>query len=152
MSPLHWTKANSVGNASIDQQHLEWINIFNKLEETILSPAPFPTAARVELFHRILEFTSLHFQAEEEVMARHNYPDIVRHRRMHREFEQIVYEQYRLITDGEIVLTSELLSMIKNWFIQHTQGEDIRTFRYINGQNAGTAPAATNANPSSTNC
>jgi len=34
--------------------------------------------------------------------------------------------------DKKNVLTSEILALMKSWFIEHTSGEDVRTFDFIN--------------------
>lgn len=65
-------------------------------------------------------------------MSESNYPHFSRHHRMHKDFHQKLYEMYRNALDGDIVLTSELLSMVKNWFVSHTQQEDKKFFNFVN--------------------
>ena len=133
MSPINWTKDNDVGNEFIDEQHKQWVIIFNDLEKSLLEPdQAAPDTLQLELLKDILDFTREHFLDEEHLMAQHGYPDLVRHRRMHKDFELQVYEKYRMVMAGEIVLTSELLALIRNWFINHTGSQDKKTFAYIN--------------------
>lgn len=132
MSPIHWNEDNSVGNDHIDHQHMEWVRIFNTLEKTILDGSTPPSIEQIELLKHILDFTRDHFLEEERIMALHGYPDIVRHRRMHKEFEQQLYDKFRMAMAGELVLRSELIAMIRHWFVTHTSSEDKRTFEFIN--------------------
>ena len=131
MSPIHWNEDNSVGNSHIDQQHMEWVRIFNKLEDTLLNSSGPPSSEQVELLKQILDFTREHFLEEERIMALHGYPNIVPHRRMHKDFELQLYEKFRLVMAGELVLHSELIAMIRHWFINHTSSEDRRAFEFI---------------------
>jgi len=131
MSPIHWNDDNSVGNDHIDQQHMEWVRIFNELENTILAGSTPPGNEQVELLKQILDFTREHFLEEERIMTLHGYPDIVRHRRMHKDFELQLYEKFRMVMAGELVLRSELIAMIRHWFVTHTGSEDKRAFEYI---------------------
>jgi hemerythrin-like metal-binding protein len=130
MSPIHWNDDNSVGDAHIDQQHLEWVRIFNTLEDAILEGNQ-SNSAQVDLLKQILDFTREHFLEEERIMAIHGYPDIVRHRRMHKEFELQLYEKFRMVMAKELVLRSELIAMIRHWFLSHTSSEDKRAFEFI---------------------
>jgi len=60
-----------------------------------------------------------------------NYARKVQHARMHKDFSQKVYDQYRLILAGDVILNSELLKLIESWFMHHTATEDKRTFSSI---------------------
>lgn len=132
MSPLHWNDDNSVGNAAIDLQHRQWVAIFNQLEASLTDITAPPNPSQLEMLKRILDFTREHFLDEERLMALHGYPEAARHRRMHKEFELQLYEKFRLVMAGELVLQSELIALIRHWFINHTGSEDRRTFAYIN--------------------
>jgi len=132
MSPINWNDDNNVGNELIDRQHREWVRIFNQLEDSILNNASPQNGSQLEMLKNIIDFTREHFLEEERLMAQYGYPDVVRHRRMHKDFEQQLYEKFRMVMAGELVLRSELLAMIRYWFINHTGSEDKRTFLYIN--------------------
>ncbi len=132
MSPINWNDDNDVGNELIDRQHREWVRIFNQLEDCIINPTSEPNLSRLDLLKEILDFTREHFLEEERLMAQYDYPESVDHRRMHKDFEQELYEKFRMVMAGEMVLKSELLAIIRHWFIHHTGSEDKRTFRYIN--------------------
>lgn len=132
MSPINWNDSFNVGNPEIDQQHREWVRIFNELENSVLQGSPENTKAKqMQTLKEILEFTEKHFEAEEKLMSRYNYPGTVQHKRMHKEFNQKIYDQYRLILSGELVLNSEVLKLIQTWFMHHTASEDIKAFSFI---------------------
>lgn len=132
MSPIRWNEDNFVGNALIDEQHREWVRIFNELEESIRQQSSSPGEFQLQLLKKVLDFSREHFQEEERLMALHGYPGAARHHRMHKEFDLQLYEKYRQVMAGELVLRSELMAMIRNWFLSHTSSEDRRTFQFIN--------------------
>ncbi|WP_167505906.1 bacteriohemerythrin [Desulfosediminicola flagellatus] len=129
MSPIHWDDSYNVGQPEVDQQHHEWVRIFNKLEQQLLTGEPWKNSEiQKQTLKEILDFTNLHFTTEEKLMDIMNYAQKVQHARMHKEFSQKVYDQYRLILAGDIILNSELLKLIESWFMHHTATEDKRTF------------------------
>ena len=132
MSPLHIPVLTKTGNEIIDREHLTWLDFFNKLERHVLNPQSDESDSyQQQALKDVLDFTRIHFANEETLMQQYDYPDAARHRRMHKDFEQQVYEQYRSVLDGHVVLNTELLKLLKNWFFTHTSTEDIRTFEHI---------------------
>lgn len=135
MTPIEWNSSNNVGFEPIDQQHLEWVNLYIKLENFFLHAKPEEQAAhKLQLLKELVDFTHLHFKEEEKILYKNNYPEVNKHRMMHEKFHQKVYQQYRQIEAGEIVLTSEILNTIKTWFLTHTSTEDKKAFQYINSK------------------
>lgn len=137
MSPINWNSSNNVGHKLVDEQHQEWVKMFNQLEEHMLAKHPNnPQEWRLNLLRRLLQFMSEHFKTEELLMEQYDYPDIVKHCRMHKDCENLIYEKYRAVMAGEIVLNSELMMIVRDWFIQHTSNEDKKTFKHIRPQMA----------------
>ncbi len=64
-------------------------------------------------------------------MKKIDYPGIVEHLRMHKEFDNLMYKISRDITDGQIILPSEIMKIIKNWFLEHIVTEDKKFCQFI---------------------
>jgi len=138
MGNIQWDSAWDIGHGEIDGQHRRWVQLFNELEEAFLSEKTLDMAGvQQKTFKEILDYTRYHFACEENFMQNSAYPDIPGHWRQHKEFDKIVYEQYRQFTDGGLVLTSELLALMKNWLLRHIQIEDKKLGRYL--ANKGTS-------------
>ena len=60
-----------------------------------------------------------------------NYPAAAQHRRLHKNFDSIIYEKFRMLEDGGLVLNSTLLSLMKNWLQEHIQVEDQKFGIYL---------------------
>lgn len=129
MSPIELDDLYRTGNLKVDQEHERWITIFNQLERHVIEGAAEESLrAQREALKEILEFTREHFRNEEELMDEYGYSDVVKHRRMHKEFDNKVYNMYRDVEDGTVLLSSELLTLVRNWFLTHTSTEDRRAF------------------------
>jgi hemerythrin-like metal-binding protein len=71
-----------------------------------------------------MDYSKYHFQFEEKYLRSIAYPDLVKHARLHKDFDFLVYQYYRDVCDGKIVLNTELIGVIKNWLLNHILVED----------------------------
>lgn len=132
--PLNKDHIYLTQNDLIDEQHKQWIDLFNQLEERVLSSNIFKVEDQVKFLERILDVSYEHFRDEEYLFEKYNYPHKIEHRRMHKEFHQKIYFYYRQSERGEFLLDTEILKTLKNWFLNHTAREDKRAFEYINSK------------------
>ena len=132
MANIVWDSAWDIGHKEIDQQHRKWIDLFNRLESAVLSENSGGLDALQKItLEEMLNYTHFHFEREEKLMKEINYPDAFNHWRLHKDFEIIVYENYRKLKEGGLILNSHLLSLMKNWFIQHIMIEDQKFGHYL---------------------
>jgi hemerythrin len=125
MSQIEWDQSFSVNNAEIDKQHKKWIDIYNRLNRAMLEGDPASEKEiTTEVLHSMLDYARYHFKSEEEYMRNMNFPGIVEHVRLHKYFDTLIYQTFREDHDGNIVLNTELLKMIKNWLLDHIMVED----------------------------
>ena len=127
MNKITWNDSYSVNNAALDAQHQELIEIHNHLDHLLLTGGGHEMSAAlseaIQIIHELLHY---HFQQEEEHMRQINFPNIVEHKRLHSDFEDCFFQYYRQMINGELVLTSEIISVIKNWHIDHILHEDMK--------------------------
>ena len=122
MSLIEWTEEFSVGIDEIDRQHQKWISIVNELHDSIMETRGMSSLK--ELIREMEEYTDFHFSAEEEMLQKAGWPELDRHKRIHFSFKQQVTQLKRDISSGEMVLRSQVMSVIKNWLIEHILKED----------------------------
>lgn len=122
MSLIEWTEEFSVGIDEIDAQHQKWISIINELHDSIMDAKG--TSALKELIREMEEYTDFHFSAEEEMLEKAGWPELDRHKRIHFGFKQQIAQLKRDIYLGELVLRSQVMSVIKSWLIEHILKED----------------------------
>jgi hemerythrin len=132
MPEIKWDDSFSVNNIEIDNQHKKWIEILNKVHDSLMSIDAKSflniTAEALEAMH---EYARKHFSFEEEYMHEIGYPDVVAHRRIHKDFDSLIYSYNRDIREGKIVLNTELLKIIKNWLFDHILIEDKKYAAFI---------------------
>jgi hemerythrin len=133
MAQIEWNSAWNIGHAEIDEQHQKWVELFNQLDRAFLSSTVSTDMTQVQkdIFEQILNYTRYHFACEEKAMQAVAWPGCAVHWRFHKEFEKIVYEKYREFEKGELVLSSELLGLMKNWLLRHIQVEDPKFCEYL---------------------
>ncbi len=132
MGSIQWDSAWNIGHGEIDGQHQRWVELFNELEDAFLSENAIDmSVVQRNTFKNILDYTRYHFACEEKHMQDSAFPEIAGHWRLHKEFDRTVYEKYRDFESGKLILTSELLSLIKNWLLRHIQVEDKKFSVYL---------------------
>ena len=135
MGKLEWDEAWNIGHQEIDTQHRRWIELFNELESAFLtSKVADLTEIQHNTLKKILHYTRYHFACEESAMQQAAYPDIASHWRYHKEFDKTVYQKFRDFENGELLLSSELLGLIKSWLLQHIQVEDQKFGAFLRGE------------------
>lgn len=129
MSLIEWTEEFSVGIDEIDRQHQKWISIVNELHDSIMEARGISSLK--ELIREMEEYTDFHFSAEEEMLQKAGWPELDRHKRIHFSFKQQITQLKRDISSGELVLRSQVMSVIKNWLIDHILKEDQEYSEFI---------------------
>jgi hemerythrin len=125
MPDIEWDESFSVKNAKIDEQHKRWIEVYNKLHESMLRDDYEELKKNTEDSLRAMEdYTRYHFNFEEEYLQKINYPDLVKRVRMHKDFDTLIYECCRDMRKGTMFLKTRLLKIIKNWLLDHILSED----------------------------
>jgi len=125
MAQIRWDESFSVNQPEIDEQHRKWIDIYNMMDRAMIEPDLHrQTEIIAGALEMMLDYTNSHFRFEEEFMRRVDYPDIVSHIRMHKDFDSLIYHYYRDITMGEPLLNTRLLKIIREWLFEHALVED----------------------------
>jgi len=144
MPRIEWDESFSVGNAEIDQQHRVWLGIFNKMHDFLIkNDLEHSKTITIDSLQAMQDYARYHFRFEEEYMRQIGYPDLLQHRRIHKDFDNRIYQYYREALDGKIILNTEIIKMIENWLLEHILVEDKKYNLFANEQKKG-APTDTN--------
>lgn len=93
------------------------------MHESIIMGSAQPGAG-AEALKAMLDYARYHFSFEEEYMRKINYPNLIGHHRIHKDFDNLIYTYYRDTQEGRIVLDTEIISILKNWLLDHIIKED----------------------------
>jgi len=122
MALLTWSSKYSVGVQSMDGQHTVLFGLLNDLHSAMMKgQAQSMTAV---LLRKLANYTHDHFTAEEAVMSAARYPDLAKHRIMHRELSKQVEEFAARFERGESTLNLHLLNFLRDWLTNHIQNVD----------------------------
>ena len=132
---IEWDDAYSIDDEHLDEQHRRWIGFYNQLEEAMGKQDQKDLAeTRTLLLEQMSDYVAYHFQYEEEYMRGIGYPDVDKHWRAHKNFRNEIYRLYRDHQEGNIVLTSEIMSVLKNWILGHILEEDKKIQEFVRGR------------------
>lgn len=136
MPQIIWDESFSVNNKEIDDQHKKWIDIFNNLQSNMVQ-GKAGQADGLKSLKAMEDYSRYHFSFEEEYMRKIDYPGVFDHHRLHSDFDDLIYTYYRKAIDGELVLNSEILSMLKGWILYHILEEDKKYAIHFEAQKKG---------------
>jgi len=129
MSLIEWKPEFSVGNAAVDHEHRELINLINSVHAALREqPDKDHIAAGLgEIYAQI----AAHFALEEKIMRDAAYGDIGPHKADH----EALLDQLADIIDGvEIGATldeDDLSSRLDRWFSDHFRTHDAKLHRRL---------------------
>lgn len=125
MPLMQWTIDLSVGHTEIDDQHKQWIDIYNTAHERITSGAiDRLSSLGHEILHEMIAYTKYHFAFEEEFMEDVEYSGLEDHKLLHDQFAGKLDHLARRSQQGELILNSDIIAMIRQWLFEHIIYED----------------------------
>ncbi len=116
---IYWTPELSVGETNIDHQHKELFERVNRLVEACSAGK---CIHEIEpLMHFLESYVDIHFNDEEQLMLRRNYPDRVRHAKEHARFRLNFTDLKKdLIARGpQPQLVTTINETIIDWLFDH---------------------------------
>ncbi|WP_395007370.1 bacteriohemerythrin [Undibacterium sp.] len=114
---FQWNSALSVGNTLIDCDHQNLIDIVNEL----YTAADLKQDCDIlgDILQRLFDYTSEHFDREEEMMKLTGYPGFESHKMQHKKLlERVVRLQVSLAEKREYV-AKETAELLKFWLTSH---------------------------------
>jgi hemerythrin len=128
---LRWDGDLSIGVASMDEQHHRLVEMVNQLYDAYRHDNGRGAAGPV--LAGLVEYTTSHFRAEEEYMARQGYPELDEHRRLHAQLLGRVEDFRRRHAAGQSEVVLDLVLFLRTWLVRHIQGVDAEYGRYRAG-------------------
>lgn len=119
---MSWNDDYLLGIPSIDRQHRELITMLGEFDGAILERRSREITG--EILARLGRYTLEHFDYEEDLLARYDYPGLDEHRRAHAAMRQRVEDLLAAHGGGRVVPSMELMRFLKNWITTHIMGTD----------------------------
>lgn len=126
---VQWTPKLETGIQLIDDQHKSLCNLINGLHSAMLNRDS--NAAMLKLIRSLKDYTVLHFNTEEQYFEHSAYPDVDKHKAVHRKFEGKVQEFEDAFNHGTATVSMDVLNFLKEWLIHHIEGTDHGYVKYV---------------------
>jgi hemerythrin len=129
---VEWGERYATKIPLIDEQHRELINLTNVLFEACLKG---DQTARVfkDTVRGVTDYIHYHFSAEEKMLEKINYPELVEHKKQHAILAKQVLENIRLFEEGRKFIPNSFVRAMKDWILAHIAVADKRYAAYIMG-------------------
>ena len=130
MQKIEWTEKFSVGVHKFDEQHEKLIGMFNQLVENYSGSFDKELADKILADMTVYAWT--HFHEEEQLMEAYGYPDYEGHEEKHRAYKEKVESFCISNLHMEEDLPNQLISFLRDWWIHHILGEDMKYKNFFN--------------------
>jgi hemerythrin len=132
-----WSDDYALGIQAIDEQHKGFFEACHRLYDAILNCEGEKMVEESVAFLR--DYASRHFQTEESFMAKHAYPHLEQHKKLHTEFLEVLdslMDELELFGPSQH-LADRALEISQEWLINHIIEEDTRYAQYIKDKYLG---------------
>lgn len=126
-----WTREMETGNAQIDIEHRELIQVCNNLLADCAAGTEKEKLSQTIEF--LKQYTQAHFRHEEGLQIESGYPDYKNHKKYHEALMNVVdVLSNRLETEGPTPqLLGEINKQLGIWLINHIKTEDAKVAQHI---------------------
>ena len=123
MKLMIWTEEMSVGVDIIDADHQKLFMLLNRLGYSIREQSSRPILGQV--LRELSDYTDYHFEREEILMEVCEYPEIDRHKRIHRALRaQVANYLQAFQRDPAAVDISQFREFLNHWLVEHIMVKD----------------------------
>lgn len=129
---FEWKPEYSVHIPEIDAQHQRLFALAAELHAAMADGKG--KAVLDQSLARLVDYTKVHFTAEEQLMRRYQYPETVAHKAQHDQLTSQVVDLQKRFLGGEKTLTISLMVFLKNWLEHHIAGSDQQYSAHIRGK------------------
>jgi len=126
-----WQKTYSVNIPLIDSQHMELINLTNKLYRNCLQDRNHSKDVFMEVVRGAVSYVGYHFSTEEQIMDRVKYPDTVAHKKAHTDFVREVLKTAEDFSQGINYNPMAFVKYLKDWILTHIAVSDTALGKYL---------------------
>jgi hemerythrin-like metal-binding protein len=131
---IEWNAGVSVGFGPIDEQHKRLFDVMNDLDEAV--QAGMGDAITSQLFAELTDYFVEHFETEEQYMIEYVYPSYSPQKEQHDFFVSKVKEFKARADAGQQRVAEEVLTFLRDWFLNHILKLDKELGRFLAAQGA----------------
>jgi len=125
-----WTNDYRVGVDSLDADHIMIFSLINHIDEAHLSGTDEQAIGRI--LKVLIDRALAHFQREEMMMRKNEYPDFEAHAAEHQKIIDELRSLYAAYQDHPSArVSAEIVSLLSAWLEEHVLESDMRYRPYM---------------------
>ncbi len=109
---FRWSEKYAVHVAALDNQHRGLFETVNELNDALGNGEG--TSVTDPVLQKLVDYALSHFAAEEGLMTKHKFPDLLNHRKEHQEFARKVTHFLEDYCAGKAGVSVELLFFLQS--------------------------------------
>jgi hemerythrin-like metal-binding protein len=126
---LEWSAAWVSGHPVIDADHKMLLQYVNELNQAMHEGKGRDFAAAI--LEKLLQYTREHFAREEKIWTEGGLPSLDQHQQIHADLVGAVTKFQKDFLAGHATLTTELMTFLREWLIDHVFKTDKAAVRQI---------------------
>ena len=126
-----WTPAFSVGIEIVDEQHKGLLDMVNDMFNHVSGDAAEEDAYIAEVIQKTVRYIKVHFNTEEDIMIRANFPGYKEHKAAHDAFVLTVVGYIDSFDANGTLALADFTRFLKEWILTHIAVMDKQYFEYF---------------------
>ena len=114
---ITWADNYIIDKGLIDGQHQKLINLINNLHSAFLEGKANDHLN--EIVEELAAYTKYHFQSEEDIFCKTEYPEKEQHKKQHRDFIEKIEEFKNKLIIGDSSLSFDIMLFLQKWLQNH---------------------------------
>lgn len=129
---FEWKPEYSVQISEIDAQHQQLFALAGGLHAAMSEGKG--KAVLEQSLAQLVDYTKMHFAAEEKFIGSYAYPKAIEHKAEHDKLTDQVLDLQKRFARGEATLSLSLMIFLKNWLEHHIAESDQQYSVFIRGR------------------
>jgi hemerythrin-like metal-binding protein len=118
-----WSPKYTVNHPVMDEHHHTLFRLVDRLSDAIFEKKEKEVIG--EILSSLIDYTKMHFAAEEQLMRQANFPGVLQHKEAHDKLVAQVQELQRRYREGDSSVTTEISQfLMTDWLVKHILGMD----------------------------
>ncbi|MBI5236074.1 MAG: hemerythrin family protein [Deltaproteobacteria bacterium] len=125
-----WKDDYSVGVGTFDGHHKRLFDLINELHDAMRTRKASEALGGILL--ALIDYTRMHFGAEEDRMASLVYPGYAEHKKEHEKFVKEITDFKAKLDAANFTISIGLMVFLKDWLVNHIMVTDKQYTRFFN--------------------
>ena len=122
MSLLSWSDQYLIGNLTIDTEHKELFRLINTFHDHWLENRD--RREILQVLNQLVNYTQMHFQHEEAIMQKAEYPKLDEHQQIHEAMVDTIFALQQSFEEKNNHLEIDTMKFVRSWMLEHILEND----------------------------